>query len=68
MLIRFTYNSIPVGFRVISISYPEESLRPEVILCINYLRKCSIFLGPPPIISLPSFKNAIKSELLGVRD
>ena len=68
MLVRFTYSSIPVGFRVISISYPEESLRPEVILCINYLRKCSIWLAPPPIISLSSFKNAIKSELLGVRD
>ena len=68
MLVRFTYSSIPVGFRVTSVSYPEEFLRPEVILCINYLRKCSIWLGPPPIISLPSFKNAIKSELLGVRD
>ena len=72
-MIEFAYSSIPVGFRAILMSflsflsqktYPGEFVRPEVILSRTYLRKCSIWLGLPPIIN---FENTIKSELLGVR-
>ena len=67
------YSSIPVGFRGISMSFLSQKthtgnfLRPEVILSRNYIRKCSIWLRPSPIINLLFFKNAIKAELLGVR-
>ena len=51
-LIGFASSLIPVGFRAISMSflsflsqktYPEEFLRPEVILRRGYLRKCNIW-------------------------
>ena len=48
-------------------AYAREFLRSEVILSRSYLRKCSIWLGPPHIINLSFFKNAMKSEPLGVR-
>ena len=48
-------------------TYPGEFLKPEVILSRSYLRKCKIWPGPPSIINLSFFKNAIKSEPLGVR-
>ena len=76
-MIKFFYSLIPVGFRAISMSflsflsqktYPGEFLKPEVILSRSYLRKCKIWPGPPSIINLSFFKNAIKSEPLGVRD
>ena len=66
-----------VGFRVISMSflsflsqktYPGEFLRPKVILSRSYLRKFSVWRCAPSIINLSFFKNAIKSEPLGVRD
>ena len=75
-MIGFANSSIPVGFRAILVSflsflsqktYPGEFVRPEVILSRSYLRKCSIWLGLPPIINLSFFKNTIKSEPLGVR-
>ena len=78
-MIGFAYSLRPVGFRAIWMSflgfmsqntYPEEFLRPEVILSQTYLRKCSIWRPPPPhshIINFSFFKNVIKSESLGVR-
>ena len=76
MLIRFFYSLIPVGFRAILMSflsflsqkkYPGEFFRPEVILSRSYLRNCCIRRSPLIIINLSLFKNAIKSEPLGVR-
>ena len=70
------YSIISIGFRAITMSflsflsqkaYPGECLRPDVVLSRSYLRKCSIWLGPPPIINLSFFENAIKSEPLGAR-
>ena len=49
-------------------TYPGEFLIPKVVLSRSYLRKCSIWLGPPRIINLSFFKNAIKFEPLGVRE
>ena len=48
-------------------TYTGEFLKPEVILSRSYLRKCGIWLGPHSIINFLLFKNAIKSEPLGVR-
>ena len=45
----------------------DKFLRPEIILSKSYLRKGSIWLGLPSIIKFSFFKNAIKSEPLGVR-
>ena len=76
ILIKFSYSLIPVGFRVILMSflsflsqktYPKEFLRPEVILSRSYLRNCCIWWSPLIIINLSFFKNAINSEPLGVR-
>ena len=80
-MIGFAYSSIPVGFRAISISFLSflsqktfsgKFLRTELILSRSYARKCSAWVGPPPIINLLrvlplSIKYAIKSESLGVR-
>ena len=55
-LIGFAYSSTPVGFRVILMSFlsflikkscPREFLRPEAFLSRSYLRKWSIWSGPP---------------------
>ena len=70
------YSLIQVGFSEILMSflglvshkiYAGEFLRPEIILSRSYLRKCSIWLGFPPIVNLLFLKNVIKSEPLGVR-
>ena len=75
-LIGFSYSSASVVYRSISMlflsflsqnTYPEEFLRPEVILSRSYSNKCSISLGLPPIIKLPFYKNVIKYEPFGVR-
>ena len=66
---------MPVGFRTVSMSflsflsqktYPGQFLRPEAILGRSYLRKFSIW-APSVSINFSFFKNAINSELLGVR-
>ena len=72
-MIGFAHSLTPVGFRAISMSflsilsqktYPGEALRPKGYFDVV----CSIWMGPHPIINLPLFKNAIKSEPLRVRD
>ena len=76
ILIGFAYSLIPVGFRALLIlflsfssqkTYTGESLGPQVVLNRIYLRKCNISPSTSLIINLSFFKNAIKSELLGVR-
>ena len=73
---KFAYSFIPVIFTAIWMSflsflsqktYPGEFLRPKVILSRSYLRKFSVWRCAPSIINLSFFKNAIKSEPLGVR-
>ena len=75
-MIRLAYSLTAVGFRAILMSffsfviqktYPGKFLRPEVILSRTYLTKCSIWASPYIIINLSFLKNAINSELLGVR-
>ena len=77
ILIGFAYTSISVCFKAILMSYlsflsqkiyPDDFLRAEFILGRKFLQRCSIWLGPSPIIIFPLFRNAIKSEPLGVRD
>ena len=62
---------MPVGFRAIMMSFLRflsqgKFLKPEIILSRTYLRKLSIW-PPSIIINLLFVKNAITSELLGVR-
>ena len=75
-MIRLAYDSVPAGFRAILISflsffsqktYPVKIFRPEVVLSRSYLKKCSVWLGSPPIINFSFLRNAIKSEPFGVR-
>ena len=75
-LIGFAYSFKQVGLRANLMScfsflsqktYPGEFVRPEVVLSRSYLRKCSIWLGLPPIINLSFFENTTKSELFEVR-
>ena len=69
-MIGFTYSSMPIGFRTISMSflsflsqetYPGDFLRLEVILRRSYLRKCSSWPLPSPYHQFVIFKKIPKN-------